>query len=68
MARNFDIICNECDAKVHIQEFPMGVPGGKEKEEVDCPKCGNQIYEAMTDGWFVASLIESSNEDTLGSF
>ena len=62
MARNFDTTCKNCGAKAHIQEFPMGVPGGKEKEEVNCPKCRSIIYEAMTDGWFVSALIESDDK------
>ena len=60
MARNFETKCENCDAKVHILEFPMGVPGGKDKESVDCPSCGCKIYEAMTDGWFVATLIDNT--------
>lgn len=60
MARNFGIKCEKCGANVHIQEFPMGVPGGKDKETVYCPKCPNIIYEAMTDGWIVATLIDNT--------
>lgn len=62
MARNFDIECPECGSKLHIQEFPMGVAGGKEKESVDCPKCRTKVYEAMTDGRFEINII---HDDTI---
>ena len=43
MARNFDITWTNYGAKVHVQEFVMGVTGVKEKEEADCPKCGDIV-------------------------
>lgn len=56
-ARKFITQCDNCKEYVHVLEFPMRVPGGKEKEEARCPKCSNIVYEAMTDGWFEATIV-----------
>lgn len=52
MAHSHDAICPECGAVVYIRVVPMGVPGGKTTEEVECPICNTHLYKAMTDGWF----------------
>ena len=36
----------------------MGVAGGKDKEDIDCPWCRKTVDQKMTDGWFVTSKIE----------
>ena len=33
MARNFEVKCPNCGTLVAVIERPMGVPGGKEREE-----------------------------------
>ena len=43
MVRNFDLTCPYCGNKLHVTEFPMGVPGGKDKEDIDCPWCSHAI-------------------------
>ena len=58
MAWNYDQTCPACGKKFHVQEFPMGVAGGKDKEDIDCPWCGKTVDQKMTDGWFVTSKIE----------
>ena len=58
MARSYDMTCPYCGCKFHVLEFPMGVPGGKEKENIDCPWCNHTVEQKMTDGWFVTSKIE----------
>lgn len=40
-----------------------GVPGGKEREEADCPICREVLYSRMTDGWFDTSVV--SIKDTI---
>jgi len=39
------------------------VPGGKEREEADCPICREVLYSRMTDGWFDTSVV--SIKDTI---
>jgi len=57
MALNYNTTCPECGKPFHVQEFPMGVPGGKDKEEIDCPWCHSTVGQKMTDGWFVTTKI-----------
>ena len=57
MAHSHDKECPTCGAIIHIHVTPMGVPGGKEKEEAYCPICRTLLYTAMTDGWFDCSVI-----------
>ena len=58
MARNYDQTCPFCGKEFHVHEFPMGVPGGKDKEDIDCPYCHKTVDQKMTDGWFDISKIE----------
>lgn len=52
MAWNYNGTCPFCGRKFHVTEHPMGVAGGKEKEDIDCPWCGETVEKKMTDGWF----------------
>ena len=58
MAWNFDDTCPFCGKGFHVEEHPMGVAGGKDKEDINCPWCGKTVSQKMTDGWFVTSKIE----------
>ncbi len=60
MGWNYEITCPKCDAKLKIIERPMGVPGGKEKEQAYCPKCHELVAEHMTDGFIDARLIDDN--------
>jgi len=53
-------VCDNCGEKFSVIEFPMGVPGGKEKESVICPHCRYVQRESMTDGWFSTSKINGN--------
>lgn len=66
MARNFEVKCPNCGTLVGVIERPMGVPGGKECEEANCPVCCEIIYTGMTDGWFDTAVV--SIEETLEPF
>jgi len=50
--------CSSCEKEFTVMEFPMGVPGGKEKQPIICPYCGHTEREAMIDGWFSTSEIK----------
>lgn len=58
MALDFDLTCHLCGKKLHVTERPMGVAGGKDKEDINCPWCGQTVDQKMTDGWFETSKIE----------
>lgn len=61
MAHNHEKECPCCHALVGIVEAPMGVAGGKEREEALCPICHTELYSAMTDGWFYTSIISTQD-------
>lgn len=56
MAHSHEKECPTCGAVIYIHVMPMGVPGGKDKEEAYCPICGTLLYTAMTDGWLVCHV------------
>lgn len=58
MGWNYETECKECGAKIKVTERPMGVPGGKEKEQAYCPQCNALVAEHMTDGFLDAHLIK----------
>jgi len=58
MGWNYETSCSNCGAKLKIIERPMGVPGGKDKEQAYCPQCQKLVAEHMTDGFINAYLIE----------
>lgn len=62
MGWNYETTCPKCNAKLHIIERPMGVPGGKEKEQAYCPICHELIAEHMTDGFIDAHVINDPKE------
>lgn len=33
----YEMRCSECGKRFRVRETTMNVPGGKEKEEIDCP-------------------------------
>lgn len=57
MAINFEVKCPCCGTLVGVIERPMGVPGGKDSEEANCPLCNTVVYKGMTDGWFDTSVV-----------
>ena len=58
MSHSHNKECPTCGAVIYIHEMPMGVPGGKDKEEAYCPICQTPLYTAMTDGWFNCSVVK----------
>ena len=62
MGCNYDTECNRCGTKLRIVERSMGVPGGKDKEQDYCQKCGELVAEFMTDGFIDVHLVHDSSE------
>ena len=62
MGLEYETVCPKCKAKLRIVERPMGVPGGKEKEQAYCPKCKELVSERITDGFLDAYLIENDKK------
>jgi len=57
MSWNYEVECKKCKSLVKVTERPMGVPGGKEKEQAYCPNCKELVAEHMTDGFLDAILV-----------
>ena len=61
MGWNYETVCEKCGAKLRVAERSMGVPGGKEKEQGYCPKCGELVAEFMTDGFIDVHLVTENS-------
>ena len=59
---NYETECNRCKAKLVVIERPMGVPGGQDMEEGDCPLCRNVVARFMTDGYISVKLIDEQHQ------
>lgn len=55
--------CNNCGKWFYVVEFPMGVPGGKEREEYSCPYCHQEAGHITTDGFVRVQKIEPQPKD-----
>lgn len=59
----YETECENCGAKVRVKERPMGVPGGKDKEQAYCPNCNHLVAEHMTDGFLDVELIHKDDKN-----
>lgn len=44
--------CPHCSGWFSVSERPMGVPGGLDREPIDCPHCKLTVRSEMTDGFW----------------
>lgn len=51
-SRHYIENCPYCGHQFYVDEEPMGVPGGKDLEDIDCPYCLKTVSKKMTDGIF----------------
>ena len=63
MAYSFVTTCKnpKCGKKFDVSESPMGVPGGKDREEYYCPYCQTENGYIMTDGFVHTRKINEDN-------
>lgn len=54
-----EIDCPKCGVRLKTSVQGMGVPGGKEREEGHCPKCGELVISEMTDGFVYVDLVST---------
>ena len=54
----FEMTCSECGRRFRVQVTTMNVPGGKEREEVDCPYCHSNNGYRMTSGFVYTFNID----------
>ncbi len=50
--------CKKCGHTFLVRVTTMNVPGGKEKEEIYCPYCGEENGVRMTSGFVYTFKIE----------
>ena len=50
--------CKICGREFRVQVTTMNVPGGKDKEEIFCPYCGEENGYRMTSGFVNTYKIE----------
>ena len=55
------IECKKCREKFGYEERDDVWPGGKEKENVNCPHCGETALSIMTSGYIQVFKIEEED-------
>ena len=54
----YEMTCSECGRRFRVKVTTMNVPGGKEREEVDCPYCHSNNGYRMTSGFVYTFRID----------
>ena len=57
-AEDYTEKCSNCGKVFRVVIAPMGVPGGKMREEINCPYCYHENGSCMTDGFVRTYKIE----------
>ncbi|MFC4797755.1 hypothetical protein ACFPA1_00070 [Neobacillus sp. GCM10023253] len=50
--------CKKCGKDFHYKVTDMGVPGGKDREYIYCPYCGEKNGSKVTSGFIYTYKIE----------
>lgn len=53
--------CEKCGAYLLVMVGDDYVPGNKAREEVNCPRCGTEVYSTMTSGFL--DVVEISEDE-----
>lgn len=54
----YEMNCKKCGKKFRVEVTTMGVPGGKDREEITCPYCSQLNGYRMTSGFVNTYKIE----------
>lgn len=54
--------CPECQRLFTLSSAGGGVPGGKEREDALCPRCGAVVYSEMTSAVFLVGVLTAEDE------
>ena len=57
-------LCDECGSEFSWMVSGDVWPGGKERENINCPYCGNTIGSVMTSGYITVQKIDRKEETT----
>lgn len=55
--------CKKCNKDFHYEVTSMNVPGGKDREIIYCPYCGEENGSEITSGFVYSYKIEKSNNE-----
>lgn len=50
--------CPHCGGWFTVRERPMGVPGGQDREPINCAHCKRVVRSEMTDGFWDTELAQ----------
>jgi transposase-like protein len=53
--------CKKCGKDFTYKVTDMGVPGGKDREYIDCPYCGETNGSVVTSGFVYTFKIEENS-------
>lgn len=54
--------CKKCSKEFNYEVTSMNDPGGKDKENIDCPYCGATNGTVMTSGFVYTRKIEDDKK------
>ncbi len=57
------ITCKKCGGKFTWHEYNGGYPGGKDRESVDCPYCGEEAFTVVISGVVAVEKVEEPETD-----
>ena len=57
------ITCTKCGGKFTWHETNGGYPGGKDRESIDCPYCGEEAYTVVISGVVTTQKVEAPGTD-----
>ena len=57
------IVCKSCKKEFSYLVFDMRVPGGKDREYIYCPYCGQENGSKITSGWIETYKGEEKHND-----
>ena len=56
------IECNKCKTKFTFSIVDDVYPGGKDRESVNCPKCGHEVTAIITSGFIRTNIVKDSKD------
>lgn len=57
------IVCKSCKNEFSYQVCDMRVPGGKDREYIFCPYCGQENGSEITSGWITTYKMGDESND-----
>jgi endogenous inhibitor of DNA gyrase (YacG/DUF329 family) len=55
--------CPDCQKPFDVSEVSLGMPGTKEKEDINCPHCHKVLRQEISNGFFRTSALTPEQEE-----